>query len=88
MFRFTIRDVLSLTVVVGMALTCACNSRAPKKTGSPATAQDEKLRQTKWNVEVLFRMDEMERAGKSAEEIESYRLKNYDKPPKDFKLND
>ena len=82
--RCTVKDLLWLMMMVALAV--ACNSSAPSTPRN--SAQDEKMRQTKWNVEVLFRMDEMEKAGKSAEEIEDYRLKNYDKPPKDFKFDD
>ena len=56
--------------------------------GTPSPAQEEKLRQTRWNVQVLFHMDEMERAGKTEQEIDEYRKANYDKPPKDFKFDD
>jgi hypothetical protein len=87
MIRFTIRDVLWLTVVVP-ALLSGCSGRPSVPANSPATAQDEMLRKTKWNVQVLFHMDEMERAGRSAEEVDKYREQNYDKPPKDFKFDD
>ena len=56
--------------------------------GNPNATQEEKLRVTRWNVQVLFHMDDMERAGKTEQEIDEYRKANYDKPPKTFKFDD
>jgi hypothetical protein len=33
-------------------------------------------------------MDDMERAGKTEQEIDEYRKANYDKPPKNFNFDD
>jgi hypothetical protein len=80
-----------LVLVAALALatiSIGCSGSRPDTASTGDPQVDAMKRKIQWNLRVIEHLEQMQKDGKSFDEIESYQKANIDKPPKDFKVDD